>query len=417
MKTTTHLKRYALAALIVGFSTAGFANQEVTGPTPEEQAAGAAEAQQNAAVASIASDRHGTIAGIVATWASSMSQHEGWEAEFTAGLNGASDAQLLDIQGAASYDAVSAILQGLPAPATLDGVTGTEDLGSLTQDLVYSPVSPCRIFDTRLYGGGAPPTNFAVRNYYVYGSGPTMTAQGGNPAGCFTPTGKGEPVGVSINLAAIAVSPIGHLRVYPYATTIPVASFLNYFSAGNVANSGLITTRYNFGRDIAVYNRNTAHSFADVMGYFYAATFPSRTQTLSIPAEAFVSASGDPVSTSFGTGGAYPATAGSDAMVAPVQIPNGAIITGFTVWVVDNVAGSVSITLFKRLLNGNSFPSIGTVTSSGASTAYQQLNSPTLSAIVNNSTTGYVLRAYSSPWPGNSNLKIGGARVTYTYTY
>jgi hypothetical protein len=101
-----------------------------------------------------------------------------------------------------------------------------------------------------------------------------MTAQGGNPAGCATPAGKGEPVGISINMAAIPVSPAGHLRVYPFQGTLPTASFLNYFSAGNVANSGLITTCYlcsGTGQDISVFNRNTSHSFADVMGYFYPA--------------------------------------------------------------------------------------------------------------------------------------------------
>ena len=269
MKTKTHFKRYALAALIAGFSMSAIANQEVTGPSPEELAAQAAEANQSAALAGVAADRYGTIAGIVAVWAPSWDGIDGWEADITAALNSASNEQLVAIQGASSYDAVRAILQGQPAPVSLDGVSGTEDLGSLTQDLVYSPVFPCRIFDTREVG--AAPTNGAVRSYYVYGSGALMTPQGGNAAGCPAPTGKGEPVGISVNMAAVPVSSSGHLRVYPYLGTRPNASFLNYFGGGNIANSGLITTCYNCGREISVYNRNTAHSFGDVMGYFYAA--------------------------------------------------------------------------------------------------------------------------------------------------
>ena len=222
-------------------------------------------------------DRYSTIAGIVAVWEANLGPGEGWETEFTAALNNASDAQLAKIQSPTSYDTVRAILLGGSVPEGLDGVSGTEALGDLNQDLVYSPVFPCRIFDTRNIGGvglGTPPVNDQTNDYHVYGDGATMTAQGGNPACCSVPTGKGEPVGISVNMAAIPVSPAGHLRVFPFQGTLPTASFLNYFSAGNVANSGLITTCYlcpGTGQDISVFNRNSSHSFADVMGYFYPA--------------------------------------------------------------------------------------------------------------------------------------------------
>jgi hypothetical protein len=228
-----------------------------------------------------ASDRYSTISGIVAVWEANLGGGDAWVEEFTEALNAASDAQLSGIENAGSYDDVRAILLG-GAVSSLEGVTGTEALGDLDQDLVYSPVFPCRIFDTRNIGGvglGTPPINNQPNDYHVYGDAATMTAQGGNPAGCAAPTGKGEPVGISVNIAAIPVSPAGHLRVYPHQGTLPTASFLNYFSAGNVANSGLITTCFlcpGTGQDLSVFNRNTAHSFGDVMGYFYPTIVPDQ---------------------------------------------------------------------------------------------------------------------------------------------
>ena len=67
------------------------------------------------------------------------------------------------------------------------------------QDLKYTPVTPCRIVDTRKSGGkiGA----YTQRNFYVYGSGGTISAQGGNSAGC--PAPLGEPLAAHINMVAV----------------------------------------------------------------------------------------------------------------------------------------------------------------------------------------------------------------------
>ena len=256
MKTISHLKRYAVAALLASSVTVAIADENIDTTVAAEP-----DAQLD--------DRYGAIAGIVAMWEPTWGENKGWKEELTVALQAASDEQLLAIQGATNYDAIRAILQGQSAPVSLDGVAGTEDLGDLSADLVYTPVFPCRIFDTR--NVGAAPVNNEVRNYYTHSFG-SLAAQGGNPAGC--PPPNNEPVGVSINLAAVPISSVGHLRVYPYLGTLPTASFVNYFGGGNIANSGLITNCFLCGLDISVFNRNTAHSFADVMGYFYPAVIP-----------------------------------------------------------------------------------------------------------------------------------------------
>ena len=252
MKQKLHLKRYILAAVLAGIAGTAIAEDR----TVTEEAV------------AVLDDRYGAIAGIVAMWEPTWGENEGWEEELTAALNGATDTQILSIQGATSYGAVNAILLGISTSVSLDGVAGTEDLGDSSADLVYTPVFPCRFYDTR--NVGAAPGNNAINSYRVFGSGAAMSAQGGNAAGCPAPKTT-HPVGVSLNLAAVPVSSSGHLRVWPYLGVQPTASFVNYFGGGNIANSGLVTVCVNCGDDISVFNRNTAHSFADAMGYFYPA--------------------------------------------------------------------------------------------------------------------------------------------------
>ena len=124
MKTTS-LKKCAVAVLLLVF--VGTAIAEEYTPTPEELASEAANAQHREALATIANNRYGTIDGIVAMWEPTWGQREGWKTEFTAALQAAADAQLLEIQGASNYDAVRAILQGRSVPMSLNGVVSTED--------------------------------------------------------------------------------------------------------------------------------------------------------------------------------------------------------------------------------------------------------------------------------------------------
>ena len=65
------------------------------------------------------------------------------------------------------------------------GFTTINPVLAADSSLVYSPVPPCRIFDTRNTGG--PIAAGTSEDFYVYGDATTMFAQGGNPAGCPAP--------------------------------------------------------------------------------------------------------------------------------------------------------------------------------------------------------------------------------------
>jgi hypothetical protein len=139
--------------------------------------------------------------------------------------------------------------------------------------LVYKPVNPCRIVDTRFAGG--PFAAEEVRFYDVYGN---VTAQNGANAGnqypnsCRAP--KGEPSAVAINVTAVPNQGFsGHLRVQPgfLATQIVEASMVNFTAGENVANQGAVRTRVaGAGQpDIKIYASVPTNVVVDVAGYYY----------------------------------------------------------------------------------------------------------------------------------------------------
>jgi hypothetical protein len=259
------------AALFAASVQAQDAKPRVTHEMLQQMRANAGRLQQ---LEQISANRAATIASLMSKWQPAAAalgyKAAAWAPDFQAALNKATDGQLLDLFDAPNYEAVRALLQSRSRAAALAADSGTIlDLGGLASDLTFTPVNPpCRIFDTRNYGGGVAPTGGTQRDYQVYGSAATISAQGGNPAGC--PAPAGEPVGIAANFTAVPLAN-GHLRVFPYGGSLPTVSFLNFTSGVNIANAGIVSTCYLCGFDLSVYNAAQAHHIADVMGYFYPA--------------------------------------------------------------------------------------------------------------------------------------------------
>jgi M6 family metalloprotease-like protein len=132
------------------------------------------------------------------------------------------------------------------------------------KDFVFAPVTPCRIADTRLVGGAIPPGG--TRSYNVRG---IVATQGGNPVGCFSPSG--EPGAVALNVTAVPVANSGNIVAFPFGSAPANASLVNYrVGAQNIANSATVKTCFNCVKDINIQsNFGTVHVVIDVMGYYY----------------------------------------------------------------------------------------------------------------------------------------------------
>jgi hypothetical protein len=118
--------------------------------------------------------------------------------------------------------------------------------------LSYTPVTPCRIVDTRNSGGIINAT--IQRDFHVYGPGGTISAQGGTSAGCHSPLG--EPLAAHINMTAVDPTGKGNLQAYPLGAGPGAGLIINYNAIGtNLANAGTVSTVTGAGPDITVTSR------------------------------------------------------------------------------------------------------------------------------------------------------------------
>jgi hypothetical protein len=147
-----------------------------------------------------------------------------------------------------------------------DGL-GLNSLGDSQADLVYTPVTPCRIIDTRRAGGVIAAG--AARSFLVTGT--DYSAQGGSATGCGVPFGP--TTAAVVNFVAVNPGGAGNLRVTPFGTAMPLASIINFSAGMNLAN-GLVVAICNpfsfaCSSDVTIQADVSATQLvADVQGYF-----------------------------------------------------------------------------------------------------------------------------------------------------
>lgn len=182
-----------------------------------------------------------------------------------------------------TYEGASAALSGVGSRLSDDQVIDTmararlspsltqpdvvaKTLGAAASDLVYTPVTPCRILDTRVAGGAI--AGDASRDFNaVVGAGGNFGSQGGSATDCGV-VAAGQAA-VVINLTAVTPAGAGYATAYPFGTTRPLASSVNY-AAGAIVNNAVVvklpaplTTK-----DFTVYTFSTADYVADIVGYY-----------------------------------------------------------------------------------------------------------------------------------------------------
>jgi hypothetical protein len=119
--------------------------------------------------------------------------------------------------------------------------------------LAFYPVTPCRAYDTRVAGQGAPTLAASqTRNFALGGAcGIPLTAQA-----------------YSLNLMAIPKTTLGFLSAWPAAQPRSVASVLNSDTGTVVANAAIVQAGENGA--ISVYASDATDLAIDVNGYFAA---------------------------------------------------------------------------------------------------------------------------------------------------
>jgi len=269
-QTTVNARRMARAAFALVIVTG---SPNVFGQ-PAAGARGGAEAipggQRQHDLQQVLGDKAGYAAAIVARWEESAREAGRWDKNYSVDLLESlmklDPENLLAAGEASSYQAVMTVLATGRAEPTIEG-PGPSSLGQNFQDLVYTPLTPCRIVDTRSAVEGALAAGVA-RTFDVDGS--NLADQGGRATGCGIPLAVAQAVTMTI----VAVQPAGrgHLAAWGLGPRPTPSSVLNYAANDVVANTAIIPVVPGGGDDFTLFSLATTHVVVDVLGYFAASS-------------------------------------------------------------------------------------------------------------------------------------------------
>ena len=146
--------------------------------------------------------------------------------------------------------------------------TAFAQLGSSATDLVYTPVTPCRVFDTRPSQGGTGPIGAGGTKSFVIWGVSSYAAQGGSATNCGL-TASGNTAAVAINVTVVTPASGGFVTAYPAGGVLPTAATVN-FQAGDIArgNFTIAKVRQSGTPDLSVYSTSNADVVGDVVGFY-----------------------------------------------------------------------------------------------------------------------------------------------------
>jgi hypothetical protein len=352
MNRTRGLKRLVVVTFLVLGTV--MANAQQPGGAPAAMTAERSWAVQNV-LQSIDGDREAWVGNLVGKWASVLDPAVYDLAHEVAPRARVAPAwQLYGASQAGDFRTMLQVLRGTRnAGPYINGAAATSlaqptplVIGENDNQLVFTPIDPCRVVDTRNSGArtGAIPAN--TSRAFDLTSDAQFDGQGGGPFPC-----PGLPsfshLGWSVNITVVNFyTTNGGLKAYPFNGSEPNASVINWVPGlnGAIANGVTLTGCLGCVDDIVIKAFSEAtHVIIDVMGYFSEATANTSTVT-------------------YHAGASTPIPGNSSANVSGAACPAGTILVGggsaptsFAVFMVaDNPGSLTSTTTWVTAFNNSS---------------------------------------------------------------
>jgi hypothetical protein len=179
-----------------------------------------------------------------------------WAKRMAPLMERASMANLEKAASANTFKAMTAALLG-------SNVMPNKLLGDVNQDLVFTPVTVCRILDTRIVGGEIPKAG--TRSFKAY-TATDFQFQGGAASDCGIPA---DVAAITVKITASWPPNYGYFTQYPSNEGRPLASTLNYFGNAHTSNEAIFRLcRPACANQFTIYSTQMAHVVVDVDGYF-----------------------------------------------------------------------------------------------------------------------------------------------------
>jgi hypothetical protein len=139
-------------------------------------------------------------------------------------------------------------------------------LGDVATDLVFVPVAPCRILDTRVVGGqiaGGTTRGFDVTAVTDY------TFQGGHASNCGGAGAAGSFAAAVINFTVVFPSSAGYITAFPFGGVQPLSTSMDFDGGGLRSTTSIVKLDQGASaNEMTVYSHATTHLVADIVGYF-----------------------------------------------------------------------------------------------------------------------------------------------------
>ena len=224
-------------------------------------------------------ERGRLVQQIVRKWAGYVDQVYGTApSQWTQSMAGTfADADLANLRKAAGRQTFEAMVDVISGRATTDeqaidrlarsgGVTG-KLLGSLQSDLVFTPITPCRITDTRAALGRIPANG--ERALDASNPAGNFVGQGGSNTNCGIPA---NPAALAISVTGLNNTNAGYLRVYPHNGTNAQGSSVPLPAANtNVTNDMIVPAcQFSCAQELKIFSTANTHYAVFVTGYFMA---------------------------------------------------------------------------------------------------------------------------------------------------
>jgi hypothetical protein len=239
---------------------------------------GADWAQYQGQLQQVLADKAAYATAIVQRWEPDARASGRWDDNYSTELfNALMSLQPANLVAAGQATSYKGVLNVIATGSAAKGPSGPPlFLGDIGDDLVYTPIAPCRIVDSRFATRGDWPLPVQAgfkqfqggHVYTVDMDGANFSSQGGNSSGCGIPFDVAQAVHMTLTVTNPTGS--GFLTAWRTLASQPNASFGNWSPGETLANTATIPTFPGSGDDFDVFVSSNVSVVIDVVGYFAA---------------------------------------------------------------------------------------------------------------------------------------------------
>ena len=141
-------------------------------------------------------------------------------------------------------------------------------IGELDKDLFFTPVTPCRIMDTREAGSLSGILQAQSTRSFLGSVTSSFAIQGGSATNCNVLEGV-NTAAIVVNFTVVSPSTAGYITAFPANAAVPLAATMNFIAGDVKGNNATLKLNQTAGQfHFKIFSTSQTHLVADVVGYY-----------------------------------------------------------------------------------------------------------------------------------------------------